>query len=213
MKHSIKDLNNCSFEITLFFTNEEYNNSKKTIKTKEHSRVIWNLVIIGLKEILNENKIDFIGEPYDLSSNLKKGEITFKFDVYPEVKFINSDWEIVRISGIDVSNNHTIKDEDLQVLIENYLVEVMKSVEVSVPQRLVLTEVNNRIESIKEYYGLDNYKDFINKKDVNERKAFDISVKKASEKSLKKHFLLEEVFNQFKIHNKSERDLYEKLKR
>ena len=57
-----------------------------------------------LREIINENqKLKFVGEPYDVNQNEKdwKMIVTFRLDVFPEVEILNDDWTSHKMKKIE----------------------------------------------------------------------------------------------------------------
>lgn len=57
-----------------------------------------------LQKVVKENdKTQFIGQPYDLqdSKDEKEWTITFKLDVYPEVEVKDNKWESIHVHAID----------------------------------------------------------------------------------------------------------------
>ena len=77
-----------------------------------------HLINQGLQAIVKENeKLRFIGEPYDLKQEQKDGNTTMTMflDVFPEVEILNSDWEKEKLAHI----HPVIEEEEIDQAVMN----------------------------------------------------------------------------------------------
>ncbi len=76
-----------------------------------------------LQKIVKENeKIQFIGQPYDLQDKKEEKEwtITFKLDVYPEVEVKDKKWASIKMDTIDTAPTAEEKENALNNLRRQY---------------------------------------------------------------------------------------------
>ncbi len=113
-------------------------------------------------------------------------------------------------------------DTELLKGVDGYLKNVQKnSMEVAIPQTLIAQEYASRLKNLEQRFGgAENTKKYLESLGDEKRKAFEADIKKASEESLQKFFVLQKVCEHFKIDlnadNKAmevEKQLYEKLKK
>ena len=80
---------------------------EKNIKPEYMQMAMYEEVINkALQKVVKENeKIQFIGQPYDLQDKKENDvwTITFKLDVYPEVEVKDKKWESIHIHAIDTA--------------------------------------------------------------------------------------------------------------
>ncbi len=81
------------------------------------------IVHAGTKELLEEHKdIKFIGSIYDLNRNEKDDTtlITFKLDIYPEVKIKNDDWKKKKLDALETTASDQEVEDTLMNLRRQY---------------------------------------------------------------------------------------------
>jgi trigger factor len=82
-----------------------------------------HLINQGLQAIVKENeKIRFIGEPYDLKQEQKDGNTTMTMflDIFPEVEILNNDWEKEKLGHIHPSVDEEEIDQAVMNIKKNF---------------------------------------------------------------------------------------------
>lgn len=141
---------------------------EKNIKPEYMQMAMYEEVINkALQKVVKENeKIQFIGQPYDLNDTKddKGWTITFKLDVYPEVEVKDKKWEDLHVHAIDTEATAEEEANALNNLARQYAdyqdTDTITEDSVAKLKFVMLDKDGNEIDKGSAFLGKEEYDEF-----------------------------------------------------